>query len=162
MKQTDGGPIKTFGWQLAKAVLAAIVVIAYSRGMGAYGRGVVSILLLNLQMLLMVSELFAGGALANLLSKVPAKRILPSAWLFLLLLLIIGYVVGGFCYLLPNQGNSPLNVVHRNIISIHLLFFSVLFKWVLTQKIARQSWRSLLPRHVSTLLLAIALWVIIL
>jgi hypothetical protein len=31
----------------------------------------------------------------------------------------------------------------------------------LTQKIARQTWRSLLPQHLSTLVLAIALWVII-
>ncbi len=127
MKQTDGGPIKTFGWQLAKAVLAAIVVIAYSRGMGAYGRGVLSILLLNLQMVLMVSELFAGGALANLLSKFPAKRILPTAWLFLLLVLIIGYLVGWFFYVLPNQGNLPLNVDHPNIIILNLLFFQGLF-----------------------------------
>ena len=127
MKQTDGGPIKTFLWQLAKAMLAAIVVIVYSRGMGAYGRGALSILLLNLQLLLMVSELFAGGALANLLSKYPAKRILPSAWLFLLLVLIIGYVVGWFGYVLPNQGNLPLNFDHPNIIILNLLFFQGLF-----------------------------------
>lgn len=127
MRQTDGGPIKTFLWQLAKAMLAAIVVIVYSRGMGAYGRGALSILLLNLQLLLMVSELFAGGALANLLSKYPAKRILPSAWLFLLLVLIIGYVVGWFGYVLPNQGNLPLNFDHPNIIILNLLFFQGLF-----------------------------------
>ncbi|MFM8995212.1 MAG: hypothetical protein ACKOI1_03100, partial [Bacteroidota bacterium] len=79
MKDHDGGPIKTFGWQLVKAVLAAVVVIVYSRVMGAYGRGSLSILLLNLQMVLMVSELVAGGALANVLSQDPAKRILPTA-----------------------------------------------------------------------------------
>ena len=127
MKTQDGGPIKTFGWQLAKAVLAAIVVIAYSRGMGAYGRGALSILLLNLQMVLMVSELFAGGALANLLSAYPHKRILPSAWLFLLLVLIGGYVIGWFGYVLPNRGDLPLDFDHPQIIILNLLFFQGLF-----------------------------------
>lgn len=127
MKVQDGGPIKTFGWQLAKAVVAAIVVVVYSRSMGAYGRGALSILLLNLQLVLMVSELFAGGALANLLSTYPPKRILPSAWLFLLLVLVVGYVIGWFGYVLPNQGNLPLDFDHPNIINLNLLFFQGLF-----------------------------------
>jgi len=78
----DGGPVRTFGWQLAKAVIAALVVVIYSRGMGAYGRGALSILLLYLQLTLMVSEMVAGGALANLLTKYPLRRILPTAWFF--------------------------------------------------------------------------------
>lgn len=127
MKVQDGGPIKTFGWQLAKAVVAAIVVVVYSRSMGAYGRGALSILLLNLQLVLMVSELFAGGALANLLSTYPPKRILPSAWLFLLLVLVVGYVIGWYGYVLPNQGNLPLDFDHPNIINLNLLFFQGLF-----------------------------------
>jgi len=127
MKDHDGGPIKTFGWQLAKAVLAAVVVIVYSRVMGAYGRGSLSILLLNLQMVLMVSELVAGGALANVLSQYPAKRILPTAWIFLLLVLILGYCVGWFQYVLPNQGDLPLNFDHPHIIHLNLLFFQGLF-----------------------------------
>ena len=51
---SDGGPLRTFGWQLAKAVIAALVVVIYSRGMGAYGRGALSIFLLYLQLTLMV------------------------------------------------------------------------------------------------------------
>jgi O-antigen/teichoic acid export membrane protein len=127
LKQNDGGPIKTFGWQLAKAVLAAVVVIVYSRGMGAYGRGVLSILLLNLQMTLMVSELLSGGALANLLAKYPAKRILPTAWTFLMLVLGCGYLVGWYQFVLPNQGDLPLNFDHPRIILLNLLFFQGLF-----------------------------------
>jgi len=75
----------------------------------------------------MVSELFAGGALANLLSTYPPKRILPSAWLFLLLVLVLGYVIGWFGYVLPNQGNLPLDFDHPNIINLNLLFFQGLF-----------------------------------
>jgi len=41
------------------------------------------------------------------------------------------------------------------------LIFSVILTIVLTQKIARQPWRSLIPQHLSILILAIALWKII-
>ncbi len=127
MKAHDGGPLKTFLWQLVKALLAALVVIAYSRGMGAHGRGTLSILLLYLQLALMVSELFAGGALANLLSKYPAKRILPTAWFFLLFVLLLGYAVGWYAYVLPNQGALPLNFDQPHIVKLNLLFFQGLF-----------------------------------
>ena len=64
------------------------------------------------------------------------------------------------------DGSSlPILIAHPAVTAFlqgTVLIFSVLLTWVLTQKIARQSWRSLLPQHGSTLLLAIALWVIIL
>lgn len=123
----DGGPVKTFGWQLAKAIIAALVVVIYSRGMGAYGRGALSILLLNLQLALMVSELVAGGALANLLTKYPIGRILPTAWIFLMFTLAAGYLIGWYFWVLPNAGDFPLCLDHPKVTALNLLFFQGLF-----------------------------------
>lgn len=126
-KYSDGGPLKTFGWQMAKALFAALVVVIYSRAMGSFGRGALSVLLLYLQLTLMVSELVSGGALANLLAKYSPKRILPAAWGFLLLVLIVGYVVGWYFWLIPNQGLRPLDFDHPKVIILNLLFFQGLF-----------------------------------
>lgn len=124
---SDGGPVRTFGWQLAKAVIAALVVVIYSRGMGAYGRGALSILLLYLQLTLMVSEMVAGGALANLLTNYSVRRILPTAWVFLLLVLCIAYVIGWFVWVIPNLGTYPVCLDHPKVITLNLLFFLGLF-----------------------------------
>ena len=63
------------------------------------------------------------------------------------------------------DGSSlPIFIAHPAVIEFlqgTTLIFSVLLTWALTQKIARQTWRSLLPQHLSTLVLAIALWLII-
>jgi O-antigen/teichoic acid export membrane protein len=124
---SDGGPVRTFGWQLAKAVIAALVVVIYSRGMGAYGRGALSILLLYLQLTLMVSEMVAGGALANLLTKYSVRRILPTAWFFLILVLSVAYVIGWFIWVIPNAGDYPICLDHPKVITLNLLFFQGLF-----------------------------------
>ena len=124
---SDGGPMRTFGWQLAKAVIAALVVVIYSRGMGAYGRGALSILLLYLQLTLMVSEMVAGGALANLLTKYSVRRILPTAWSFLFLVLSVAYVIGWVFWVVPNAGDYPICLDHPKVITLNLLFFQGLF-----------------------------------
>ncbi|MDA1182993.1 MAG: hypothetical protein O3B82_05280, partial [Bacteroidetes bacterium] len=98
-------PVKTFGWQLIKAITAGSVVVLYSRLLGSEGRGKLSILLLDLQLILMVSELVAGSALANLLIRYSQKRILPTAWISLLLVLFIGYRLGMYL-------NIPQDFLH--------------------------------------------------
>ncbi len=58
----------------------------------------------------------------------------------------------------------PIFIAHPAVIEFlqgTTLIVSVLLTWALTQKIAKQSWRSLLPQHLSTVILAIALWIII-
>ncbi len=60
--------------------------------------------------------------------------------------------------------NLPIFIAHPAVIEFlqgTVLICSVLLSWALTQKIARQPWRSLLPQHLSTVVLAIALWTII-
>lgn len=78
-----------------------------------------------------------------------AGRILPVTWATLGM----------------DGASLPILIAHPAVIAFLqgiVLIFSVLSTWALTQKIARQSWRSLLPQHLSTMLLAIALWAIIL
>ncbi|AFY72482.1 transcriptional regulators containing an AAA-type ATPase domain and a DNA-binding domain [Synechococcus sp. PCC 7502] len=58
----------------------------------------------------------------------------------------------------------PIFIAHPAVISFlqaTTLLLSVILTLALTQKIARQPWRSLIPFHISTLILAIALWKII-
>ena len=58
----------------------------------------------------------------------------------------------------------PIAVAHPAVIEFlqgTTLILSVLLTWVLTQKIAKQSWRSLLPQHLATVILAIAMWRVI-
>jgi hypothetical protein len=95
--------------------------------MGAYGRGALSVLLLYLQLTLMVSEVVAGGALANLLTKYSVRRILPTAWVFLLLVLCIAYLIGWFVWVIPNAGKYPICLDHPKVITLNLLFFQGLF-----------------------------------
>jgi polyferredoxin len=63
-----------------------------------------------------------------------------------------------------NGSNLPIFIAHPAVIEFlqsTTLILSVLLTWALTQKIARQSWQSLLPQHLSTVIFAIALWIII-
>ncbi|MGB3208791.1 MAG: sigma 54-interacting transcriptional regulator [Crinalium sp.] len=60
--------------------------------------------------------------------------------------------------------NLPVFVAHPAVISFlqgTTLIFSVLLTVILTQKIARQPLRLLLPQHLATLVLAASLWAII-
>jgi hypothetical protein len=58
----------------------------------------------------------------------------------------------------------PIWVAHPAVIEFlqgSTLIVSVLLSVILTQKIARQPLRSLLPQHLATVLLAVSLWAII-
>jgi NAD-dependent dihydropyrimidine dehydrogenase PreA subunit len=64
------------------------------------------------------------------------------------------------------NGNSlPILIAHSAVIAFlqgTTLIFGVLGSIVVTQKIARQPWRFLLPQHLVTILLAVSMWQIIL
>lgn len=58
----------------------------------------------------------------------------------------------------------PIIVAHPAVIAFLqgvTLIFSVICSVILTQKIARQSFRCLLPQHIATLILCVGLWIII-
>ena len=61
--------------------------------------------------------------------------------------------------------NLPIWVADPAVISFlqgTLLIVSTLLSLILTQKIARKSWRFLLPQHLSAIALGWSLWAIIL
>ncbi len=74
---TQNRPLETYVWQLAKALLAFLSVLVYSRYLGASGRGSLSVYLLYVQALLMMHELFVGSALANWIASYGLRRFLP-------------------------------------------------------------------------------------
>ncbi len=97
---SENSPLKTYGWQIAKAAISFGVVVVYSRYLGASGRGQMSILLLYLQVSLMFGELFAGSAMANWLVKFKPAEILPWVAAFSLgVLLISGGVLHFLCHI---------------------------------------------------------------
>ncbi len=60
--------------------------------------------------------------------------------------------------------NLPVFTAHPAVIGFlqgTTLILSVVLNWILTQKIARQPWRSLFPQHLSAVILAIGLWSVI-
>lgn len=95
---SENSPLKTYGWQIAKAAISFGVVVVYSRYLGASGRGQMSILLLYLQVSLMFGELFAGSAMANWLVKYSPAQILPWVALFSLGVLGISGTVLHFIF----------------------------------------------------------------
>jgi transcriptional regulator with AAA-type ATPase domain/NAD-dependent dihydropyrimidine dehydrogenase PreA subunit len=63
-----------------------------------------------------------------------------------------------------NGNNLPVIIAHPAVIAFlqgTTLIFGVLSSIVLTQKIARQPWKFILPQHLVTILLAISIWQII-
>ena len=95
---SENSPLKTYGWQIAKAAISFGVVVVYSRYLGASGRGQMSILLLYLQVSLMFGELLAGSAMANWLVKYSPAQILPWVALFSLGVLGISGTVLHFIF----------------------------------------------------------------
>jgi hypothetical protein len=97
---SENSPLKTYGWQIAKAAISFGVVVVYSRYLGASGRGQMSILLLYLQVSLMFGELFAGSAMANWLVKYKSAEILPWVAAFSLgVLMVSGGVLHFLCHI---------------------------------------------------------------
>lgn len=54
-----------YSWQVAKAATAFMTVVVYSRVLGAYYRGELSLMLLYLQLVLMINEMVVGSVMAN-------------------------------------------------------------------------------------------------
>ncbi len=67
---------RTIIWQGLKAVLAILVVVLYSRMMGAAGRGHLSIWLMNIQLFMLVLEWMVGSTLPNFMIQYGVKRTL--------------------------------------------------------------------------------------
>ena len=95
---SENSPLKTYGWQIARAFISFGVVIIYSRFLGAEGRGEMSVLLLYLQVVLMFVELFAGSAMSNWLVKYRPSQIIPWVYLYIFFILALSAVVLNFVF----------------------------------------------------------------
>lgn len=90
---SGNSPLKTYGWQILKAIVSIGVVVTYSRYLGADGRGQMSVYLLYLQSIIMTCELIAGSAMANWLVKFKPSQILPWMLLFPTLIILISGLI---------------------------------------------------------------------
>ena len=83
-------PISTFGMRLVKAIIAAVVVVLCSRWLNADGRGVLSVTLFWLHMIILVHEMVGGSPIANLIRNKPIGSIVPAVWIWSILTGIFG------------------------------------------------------------------------
>lgn len=91
---SKNSPLRSYGLQLLKALLAALTVVLCSRWLGPDGRGELSILLFGLQIAMMLNEFVGGSAIGNMAVKYPSGRILPMAysWAVLVIFVYWGYL----------------------------------------------------------------------
>lgn len=112
-------PIKTFVFQLIKAGIGTLTIVLLSRWMGAEGRGVLGLLLFYVNLIMVLNEYVGGSSLANLTARYPLSRILPAAWIWACISLVVG---GTVLYLV--SGNS-LTVMRTLIMAVPLAFLTI-------------------------------------
>jgi O-antigen/teichoic acid export membrane protein len=132
-------PLKSYALQFFKAALSFLAVVIYSRMLGAEGRGVLSLLLLYLQIVLMVNEVVTGSVMANWFVKygfrevfflllkitvlvlftatIAAILIWPTWWREIVGLAIIGLSLS-WQNIVGNFYQSVGRVVYRNVLAL--------------------------------------------
>lgn len=101
-------PIRTFGYQLARAAAAAVAVVLVSRWMGAEGRGELSILLFYVQFIMVANEYVGGSSLSNMIVKYPLSRLLPFSMFWSLLVCLAG---GAVIYVSTRNAQLTLQIL---------------------------------------------------
>ena len=84
--------------RLVKAIIAAVVVVLCSRWLNADGRGVLSVTLFWLHMIILVHEMVGGSPIANLIRNKPIGSIVPAVWIWSILTGIFGGTMLFFFY----------------------------------------------------------------
>jgi len=98
---------RTIIWQGVKAVLAILVVVLYSRMMGAAGRGHLSIWLMNIQLFMLVLEWMVGSTLPNFMIQYGVKRTLRFSIIVSVGVSAIWMALHS-CWIWINKGALPL------------------------------------------------------
>lgn len=96
---SKNSPVKTFALQFLRAVIAGLTVVLYSRLLGSAGRGELSLMLFYINLAMIVNEYVGGSSLANLIPRLRASNVHPTAviWAILVCLLATGgYMLAGF------------------------------------------------------------------
>lgn len=132
-------PLKSYILQFMKAALSFVAVVLYSRMLGAEGRGVLSLMLLYLQVVLMVNEVITGSVMANWFVKYGFQEVFfvvfkitllvllgatglafivwPHAWIEILCLAVIGLSLS-WQNIVGNYYQSLGKVVYRNALTL--------------------------------------------
>ena len=99
---------RTIIWQGLKAVLAILVVVLYSRMMGAAGRGRLSIWLMNIQLFMLVLEWMVGSTLPNFMIQYGVKRTLRFSIVLSIGVSALWMALHG-CWIWINNGALPMS-----------------------------------------------------
>ena len=99
---------RTIIWQGLKAVLAILVVVLYSRMMGAAGRGRLSIWLMNIQLFMLVLESMVGSTLPNFMIQYGVKRTLRFSIVLSIGVSALWMALHG-CWIWINNGALPMS-----------------------------------------------------
>ncbi len=99
---------RTIIWQGLKAVLAILVVVLYSRMMGAEGRGHLSIWLMNIQLFMLLLEWMVGSTLPNFMIQYGVKRTLRFSIIISIGVSVVWMVLHG-CWIWINKGALPMS-----------------------------------------------------
>lgn len=89
---------KTLVWQAAKSGIAMLVVIVYSRLMGADGRGGLSIWLINIQLFMLVLEWMVGSTIPNFIGEYGFRKVLKFSSLAIAFISLLWLLLGGWIH----------------------------------------------------------------
>jgi len=100
---------RTFVWQGLRSLVAMLVVIIYSRLMGAEGRGQLSILLINVQFFMLVLEWMVGSTVPNFMVKYGLKKTVRFSLISTAIIVILWCIIQG-CVItwLSNNNNEGM------------------------------------------------------
>jgi len=105
--------LSTFSAQLLSGLIGILIIVLTARYLGAEGRGVISILVFNISLILMFNNFVGGGALVYLTSRENFGRLITASYLWALISAL------GVSALLTFSGLSPDNfAVHLFLLSL--------------------------------------------
>lgn len=106
---------RTFLWQGLKSLIAILVVIVYSRLMGAEGRGQLSIWLINVQFFMLLLEWMVGSTVPNFMVKYGVRKTVKFSVVSTLAILIIWLIMQGS--IVPNIKRFSLDrITHGHVV----------------------------------------------
>lgn len=114
-------PIRTFGFQIARAAVAALTIVLISRWLGAEGRGELSVLLFYVQLIMVANEYVGGGSLGNLVVRYPLSRLFAFCMLWALLISVAGSALVSF------SGHTSAGILQVLWVSLPLAWLTIQF-----------------------------------
>lgn len=85
----SNSPVKTFAIQLLRAVISALIVVFTSRLLGSSGRGFLSLMLFEVNLVMIANEYVGGSSMANLVPSKGVRQLYPTTFLWSLLVLLL-------------------------------------------------------------------------